>query len=49
MKYTKNLRRNGNYDFFRQVNTFGGSPAACALALKNLEIMENEKLFDRSA
>lgn len=36
------------YDYFRHVNTFGGSPAACALALKNLEIMENEKLFDRS-
>ncbi|MEK9196963.1 aspartate aminotransferase family protein [Ureibacillus sp. 179-F W5.1 NHS] len=39
----------GDYDFFRHVNTFGGSPAACALALKNLEIMEEEKLFERSA
>jgi taurine-pyruvate aminotransferase len=37
-----------DYEFFRHVNTFGGSPAACALALKNLEIMETEKLFDRS-
>ena len=36
------------YDYFRHVNTFGGNPAACALALKNLEIMENEQLFDRS-
>jgi taurine-pyruvate aminotransferase len=36
------------YEYFRHVNTFGGSPAACALALKNLEIMESEKLFDRS-
>jgi taurine-pyruvate aminotransferase len=36
------------YEFFRHVNTFGGSPAACALALKNLEIMERENLFDRS-
>lgn len=36
------------YEFFRHVNTFGGSPAACALALKNLEIMESENLFDRS-
>ncbi|PLT29483.1 aspartate aminotransferase family protein [Peribacillus deserti] len=36
------------YDFFRHVNTFGGNPAACALALKNLEIMEKEKLFERS-
>jgi taurine-pyruvate aminotransferase len=36
------------YDFFRHVNTFGGSPAACAVALKNIEIMENENLFARS-
>jgi len=36
------------YDYFRHVNTFGGNPAACALALKNLEIMETENLFDRS-
>nr|WP_317853520.1 aspartate aminotransferase family protein [Neobacillus sp. Marseille-Q6967] len=36
------------YDYFRHVNTFGGNPAACALALKNLEIMEKEQLFDRS-
>ncbi|WP_078429154.1 aspartate aminotransferase family protein [Alkalihalobacterium alkalinitrilicum] len=36
------------YDYFRHVNTFGGSPAACALALKNLEIMEKENLFERS-
>lgn len=36
------------YEFFRHVNTFGGNPAACALALKNLEIMEDESLFDRS-
>ncbi|WP_175989103.1 aspartate aminotransferase family protein [Bacillus sp. Marseille-Q1617] len=37
------------YDYFRHINTFGGNPAACALALKNLEIMENEDLFTRSA
>lgn len=36
------------YNRFRHVNTFGGNPAACALALKNLEIMENENLIDRS-
>ncbi|WP_042346162.1 aspartate aminotransferase family protein [Bacillus massiliigorillae] len=36
------------YDYFRHVNTFGGNPAACALALKNIEIMENEQLFNRS-
>ena len=37
------------YDFFRHVNTFGGSPAACAVALKNIEIMEQENLFAQSA
>lgn len=36
------------YDYFRHVNTFGGNPASCALALKNLEIMEKENLFKRS-
>ncbi|WP_404328988.1 aspartate aminotransferase family protein [Mesobacillus maritimus] len=36
------------YDYFRHVNTFGGNPAACALGIKNLEIMENENLFSRS-
>lgn len=36
------------YDYFRHVNTFGGSPASCAVALKNLEIMEKENLFERS-
>lgn len=39
----------GDYDYFRHVNTFGGHPASCALALKNLEIMEKEQLFERSA
>ncbi|MGM9928485.1 MAG: aspartate aminotransferase family protein [Bacillus sp. (in: firmicutes)] len=38
----------GEYEYFRHVNTFGGNPAACALALKNIEIMENERLFDAS-
>lgn len=37
------------YDRFRHINTFGGNPAACALAIKNLEIYENEKLIERSA
>ena len=36
------------YDHFRHVNTFGGSPAACAVALKNLEILEKEKLIERA-
>lgn len=36
------------YAYFRHVNTFGGNPAACALALKNIEIMQKENLFVRS-
>ena len=31
------------------MNTFGGNPAACAVALKNLEIIERENLVERSA
>ena len=36
------------YDYFRHVNTFGGNPAACSLALKNLELLEQEGLYDNS-
>lgn len=36
------------YDFFRHVNTYGGSPAACAVAVKNIEIIERENLIERS-
>ncbi|MBW5445524.1 aminotransferase class III-fold pyridoxal phosphate-dependent enzyme [Cohnella sp. CFH 77786] len=35
------------YSHFRHVNTFGGNPAACALAVKNLEIFERERLVER--
>lgn len=34
---------------FRHINTFGGNPSACAVALKNLEIMEKENLVAKSA
>lgn len=37
------------YDHFRHINTFGGNPAACALAIKNMEIMERENLVGNSA
>jgi taurine-pyruvate aminotransferase len=42
------FKSSDEYSFFRHVNTFGGSPAACALALKNLEIYETEDLIERS-
>ncbi len=37
------------YGRLRHINTFGGHPAACAVAVKNLEIMEEEGLSERSA
>lgn len=37
------------YDYFRHINTFGGSPASCAVAVKNIGIIQKEKLIDRSA
>ncbi|WLR43369.1 aspartate aminotransferase family protein [Bacillus carboniphilus] len=37
------------YDCFRHINTFGGNPAACALAFKNIEILEQESLVQESA
>lgn len=37
------------YDRLRHVSTFGGNPAACALAVRNLEILESEGLIERSA
>lgn len=37
------------YNHFRHVNTYGGSPTACAVALKNIEIMEKEDLIERAA
>src|SRR6185437_421239 len=32
-----------------QVNTYGGHPVSAAVALRNIEIMEAERLADRSA
>ena len=37
------------YAHFRHVNTFGGNPTACALAIRNLQIMEDEALPERAA
>ena len=33
---------------FRHLNTFGGNPAACALALRNMELIEEESLIERA-
>jgi taurine-pyruvate aminotransferase len=37
------------YGRLRHINTFGGHPGGCAVAVKNLEIMEEEDLPARSA
>jgi len=37
------------YGRFRHINTFGGHPASCAVAVRNLQIMEEERLPERSA
>ncbi|WP_222850416.1 aspartate aminotransferase family protein [Paenibacillus tengchongensis] len=37
-----------DYGHFRHVNTFGGNPAACALALRNLQLLEEERLVERA-
>ncbi|WP_134703236.1 aspartate aminotransferase family protein [Ammoniphilus sp. YIM 78166] len=44
----ESFKEQADYAHFRHVNTFGGNPAACALALKNLEILEKENLIERA-
>lgn len=38
----------GDNQHFRHINTFGGNPTACALALKNMELLEQEELIERA-
>ncbi|HEX5850535.1 MAG TPA: aspartate aminotransferase family protein [Rubrobacter sp.] len=37
------------YGRLRHINTFGGHPGACAVAIRNLQIFEEENLVGRSA
>lgn len=46
--YEKFTDTSDPYHYFRQVNTFGGHPVACAVALENLAIMEEENLVQNS-
>ncbi|ANE48488.1 aminotransferase [Paenibacillus swuensis] len=39
----------GGDNHFRHVNTFGGNPVSCAVALENINILEREELVSRSA
>lgn len=41
------FRGEGSDTHLRHVSTFGGHPASCAVALKNIEIIERENLVDR--
>lgn len=43
------FKNNEENSHFRHVNTFGGNPSACAVALKNIEIIEKENLVSRAA
>lgn len=42
------FKKPGEDNHFRHINTFGGNPVSCAAALKNIEILEKEKLVGRS-
>lgn len=42
------FREPGTDAHFRHVNTFGGNPVSCRVALANLEILERENLVSRA-
>ncbi|SDI02123.1 aminotransferase [Alteribacillus bidgolensis] len=43
------FKENDGNNHFRHVSTYGGHPAACAVALKNIEIIERENIVERVA
>ncbi|MFC4776553.1 aspartate aminotransferase family protein [Paenibacillus sp. GCM10023252] len=43
------FKGSGPDNHFRHVNTFGGNPASCAIALENVAILEREDLVSRSS
>ncbi|RTE07095.1 aspartate aminotransferase family protein [Paenibacillus whitsoniae] len=43
------FKSGGDTSHFRHVNTFGGNPVSCAVALANLRVLEDEGLIARSA
>ncbi|MFC4769754.1 aminotransferase [Effusibacillus consociatus] len=43
------FKENGTHNHLRHISTYGGHPASCAVALKNIEIIENERIVDRVA
>lgn len=43
------FKAKGKDNHFRHISTFGGHPAACAVGLKNIEIIEREQIVERVA
>lgn len=43
------FKETGGLNHFRHVSTYGGHPASCAVALKNIEILERENIVNRVA
>jgi taurine-pyruvate aminotransferase len=41
------FKEKGSQNHFRHISTYGGHPAACAVALKNIEIIERENIVSR--
>jgi len=46
--YSK-FKENGKMNHLRHISTYGGHPASCAVALKNIEIIEKENIVGRVA
>lgn len=46
-KIFEKFKEEGDKNHFRHVSTYGGHPASCAVALKNIEIIEREKIVER--
>lgn len=48
-KIYEKFKENGQLNHLRHISTYGGHPASCAVALKNIEIIEREDIVDRVA
>lgn len=48
-KIYEKFTEKGPDNHFRHVSTYGGHPASCAVALKNIEIIERENIVERVA
>ncbi|WP_085521957.1 aminotransferase [Tuberibacillus sp. Marseille-P3662] len=43
----ESFKQSGTDNHFRHVSTYGGHPAACQVALKNIEIIERDSIVER--